>query len=805
MNLFLYQGNNYYNRKIIYATRDLEYMAKGFSRIASIDNVAFIVNDGIATSQVINYDHDELGFGDYVVIYEAGTDAILSRWWVTKNTVTRRGQVMLTLLRDVIADWYNEILTAPAFIRKGAVLSINDPAIFNNETMNFNQIKTSEKFIKDKTKCGWYVGYLSKSVGSQSIQIPRESVTVGYKYDSIEQYPYYNYSATNPFICNYDKVIHNFFCYDSTYHSTQNYCVGFDNTSSPVYPTISGYHQTDYIGVSAVKSLSIPDRGFKMRGDDIDNIKNNRIFEEARKLGKWNEYSCYITGAHTEEESSHFRNTQNNIVIKVGDALKKVTLNYGTTSKTVDANNDSQYAEQMFALASALGFNTNTTEGKVSSITFEAKTIYVTITDVDESAGTYVIPGNRAHTNGVPYDIFAIPAGAITLQTGHNGKTSPSLSQKLVASIITGLVGGDSAQLYDVQYLPYCPLDDIYLYDERIDNSSDKLGNTEDQTNYTIVELAEDSSNWTVVIYSSESNINKNIYSAKVNMPTDVEEFKVSNECDMYRLCSPNYNGQFEFSATKNGGISGWNLSLSFKPYMPYIKVSPIFNKLYGSDFDDARGLICGGDFSVSQTDEAWKSYELQNKNYQVMFDRQIQNMEVNNSVQRTKEVFSAIAGTVQGGVTGGMAGSKAGIGGAVAGAAAGTVLSGIAGIYDIELNDKLRAEAIDYAKDQFGYNLQNIKALPYSLTKVGSQNSNYKIWPFLEYYTCTDVEKNAIKNKLKWNGYTIERIGNISAFLRPEDETFIQAKLIRLEAINAGNNITNVINVELQTGVYFT
>ena len=74
---------------------------------------------------------------------------------------------------------------------------------------------------------------------------------------------------------------------------------------------------------------------------------------------------------------------------------------------------------------------------------------------------------------------------------------------------------------------------------------------------------------------------------------------KLSNELDLYRLCSPNYNGQFEFSVAKNNGVSLFNVDMTLRPFNPYIHVNPAFDSLYGRDFDDARGLICNGDFSL--------------------------------------------------------------------------------------------------------------------------------------------------------------------------------------------------------------
>ena len=440
--------------------------------------------------------------------------------------------------------------------------------------------------------------------------------------------------------------------------------------------------------------------------------------------------------------------------------------------------------------------------GNTTAINYTAVAYSVSFEDVDETSYSYTIPAARRHTDDVPYDVFAIPSGLVKV-AGTPYYSNPLLAKKLITAITTDLVSGEgNVELFDVQFLPYCPLSDDYLADEEILTSS--LKNTTDIKDYSLITVAP--TNWTIIVYASSSGFNKIITENPIPVPSKPISFKVANETEFYRLCSPNYNGQFEFSATKNGGVSVWNITFLYKPYTPYIKVAPKFGRLYGGNFGDARGLICGGDFALPQTNNAWRQYELENKNYQVMFDRQIQNMEVNNSVQRELEKWNIGTGAIQGAAGGAMVGSMIGGGyGAVAGAIVGGVASGLGGAIDRRLNETLRKEAINYAQDQFGYNLQNIKALPYSLTKIGSQNEDYKIWPFVEKYTCTETEKAALRDKLKWNGYTIERIGKITNFLNPDDETFIQGTLIRLDTINEDSHIVDVINTELQRGVYMT
>src|SRR5574344_1391234 len=80
-------------------------------------------------------------------------------------------------------------------------------------------------------------------------------------------------------------------------------------------------------------------------------------------------------------------------------------------------------------------------------------------------------------------------------------------------------------------------------------------------------------------------------------------------------------------------------------------------------------------------------------------------------------------------------------------------------------MSDKLRDEQINLKKDLFNYNLQNIQALPQSVSKTAAFNINSKYVPFLEKYTCTEEEKNALRDKLKWQGMTVMRTGQIQDY----------------------------------------
>lgn len=278
---------------------------------------------------------------------------------------------------------------------------------------------------------------------------------------------------------------------------------------------------------------------------------------------------------------------------------------------------------------------------------------------------------------------------------------------------------------------------------------------------------------------------------------------KIDNECNSYRLVSPNYQGEFEFSPVKNGGVDRFNVDCTYKPYNPYIHVNPDFGGLYGDDFNDSRGLICQGDFTVGMISDAFTNYELQNKNYQQIFNRQIQNMDVSNEIARQEQGFKSISGTITGGLTGGVAGGMAGgVYGAIAGAAVGTVTGAVGGIADYYNLDKQLKENKNYAVDMYNFNLQNIKALPYTMTRCTALTYNNKLFPFIESYSCTDEEKAAFIGKLTYDGMTVNVVGEIQDYTDMEGR-MIKGQVIRLPNNNKDSHMAKEIYDELLKGVY--
>ena len=238
-------------------------------------------------------------------------------------------------------------------------------------------------------------------------------------------------------------------------------------------------------------------------------------------------------------------------------------------------------------------------------------------------------------------------------------------------------------------------------------------------------------------------------------------------------------------------------------PYNPYIHISPTFDGLYGQDYGDSRGLICQGDFSLASVSDAWVQYQIQNKNYQNIFNREIAQMDKTRNYERIEESISAVAGSFQTSAQGFMVGGGWG-------AAIGGTLGLAAGIGDVAISESRYQANKAYKKDIFNLQLDNVKALPYSLSKTTAFTVNNKIFPIVEYYTASYEEKDIFAETIAATGMTCNSLGQIVNYINNswsynniKDRGYIEADIIYID-IEDDTHLANAISEELQKGVYF-
>lgn len=405
-------------------------------------------------------------------------------------------------------------------------------------------------------------------------------------------------------------------------------------------------------------------------------------------------------------------------------------------------------------------------------------------------------------TSDAPYCVFYMPYGYFKFG---NIEQTLALSKDAAQAISKKFSSGGI--LLDLQILPYCPdqgiitghgtgnIPTLSIPIKKGDTISGYLGITTSNNVYGTV--------WQYT-RSSTGSWTGNEYKYKVN------NIKQESSTTFCRLVSPNGNGVFEFDPAKmvyaDGETKGFKFTMTLMPYQPYIKVEPEnFGRLYGTDFNDTRGLICGGDFSMPQISDSWSAYQINNKNYQNMFNRQIESLDLQQSIQEKQELVSAITGTIGAAVQGGTTGALLGGGvGAAIGAGVGAIASGVGAGFDAYYNKQLRADQRSAVIDQHNYQIGNIQALPYAVTKATNFNAEQPVIPYLEIYSCTEQEVEYLKKYLSLYGYTINRIGRLYDYVKANNElTYLQGVIIRLTGVTDDSHYLAVIADEVKQGFY--
>lgn len=808
MTVYLLKYNNYYNRIIKRWSSINELLSRDdVEELGVFQNVNFNPRDGVATDLTLNYD-GSTETANYLVVEDASTNTATG-WFIIDGNYIRLGQYQLTLRRDLVNDLWYDLAQSPVFVEK-ATLPTNNPLIFNRENMTYNQIKKSEYLLRDNTTMPWIVGYMAKSLRDTSAEgepvldtptvrfpLPK-GVSGDSEYAKIEDYPFYQYSNLSPNPTDYkvfsscDYILHAY-KQEGVLNNYRQYAFSWKEDGSQRVSPLPGLSSIGNYCYKSNNIISAGEHGWKAKSA-IDNASSFSI-EGHFKSYDWK--APVISGYTTEIEQTN-QLPPSGKQFTAGGITYTITYTYeGTGTAKYPVSLVDTVGMKMSGLANKLStFLTTTTTGEPLGeieITYTKYSINIT---ADKDASNYVdivISNERPHSD-TEYDIFCIPYGE--LKWGEKSTTSAIYGYRLAMEIMKQF----GSQVYDLQLLPYCPA------------PQNRFSKEEDQIIYSPAEgdIQVGPTNDTSVALTGIIWVQNGDFSFTITAPQNAHlealssaiDMKIENETSIHRLTSPNYNGVFEFSAQKNGGVSSFDIDCSYKPFQPYVRISPTFGGLYGEDFNDARGLILGGDFSLPQTQDNWVQYQLQNKNYQVMFDRQINNMDANNAIQREREQWQVIAGTASAIATGAVGGSSAGIAGGIAGGFVGGLASSWAGAQDIRLAEQARSEARDYTMDQFGYQLGNIQAQPISITKVSAFNPNNKLFPILEYYSATDTEKEALRQKLYYNGMTVMTIGTIPQYLQTEP-SYIKGKLIRFANDREDFHIVNALADELYQGVF--
>lgn len=806
MTLYLLKYNNYYNR-ILKTEKSLnDYLA--YLEFEAT-NYNFNPGDGITTAIELGSMTPYNGTANYCLVVDKNGE-IVSRWFVMEQGRIRGGQYGLTIRRDLIADYYDDWYDVPAYIERG-YLDIDDPFIFAKDNTDFNQIKKQEVLLKDPTECPWVVGYIEAPKPEDSpidVEYGINDMTVDYSTTTLANWDYKSYTSTPYKLFSRAKLA---------------YRLGWDDGDQTVYISLDTSTKT---GTVAVDEDTETDGAFLVESEDyFTPIKDALVYSASNN---WDTLEDAVVQQYSVYDDTskylEIKNLHNKILLITNEpvtgggtraAYYRITVKELFNQKTPSTSMSpaSRLGVMMNQMLGQAKVSVNATYDTSKSITGTAndesfniiyyyKSIGITLTEINPTAGlNFKIPRTRKTLRDAPYCMFCMPYSDTYQYTDVNmgnitRKTANKTNALSLASAISASLG---AKLYDIQLLPFCPITKVREF-----GTECWISTMKPDVDFTLIDQAQQIMFWAdTSIGSFDIQYNYPIYDV-----ADSIEFKVNAETKFVRLCSPNYSGVFEFSPHKNGGIAYFNVDYQYKPWSPYIHINPNFGGLYGEDFNDGRGLILGGDFSLTTLSDAWTNYQIQNKNYELIFKSQIELMESQNKIARDQDIVNAITGTVGGAISGVTAGALVGgKSGAVGLGIAGSISSAIGGGFDVYYNNQLRKKNLEYTEEQHELALGNIKALPDTLTKISAINNNNKLFPFLEIYEATPEEMEAYRTKIIYDGMTINRIGTMKDTIQNKPTTinlgFFKAQVIRPSDIMEDYHLANELAVEISKGVY--
>lgn len=790
-----------------------------------------------------------------------------SRWFIIDSTLVRGNQYEFTVRRDIWVDHFDLCMNSTYFIERGYVQPSND-LIFNNEQQQFSQIKKSQTPLYDETGCPWIVGYLPKKINKSAETTIKSIVrpdSADYVVSDITLWDYYQYVTTNPdheYV--YSDNIEDAFRFmiqlpikNITGQGT-SYQMGYFGYSLKEKTTYGA--DVHDMKLLYPNTFTEQETGFgyfertqAQWDDDVSdknwyntNYSNLNSYIQILNRTILNNQVGHFSGSNYTNALAQFRSAYNidvNTFNYIENNLNGKTIKDTSTGKVYaisltdrvidkleyptgfDQTNLKNYIRSMLSLnygssysPTMYGYVVNTKDSNDNDqikCIWKVKQIQINLTEVgnaktylpqDDTESDGIITTYRNHLVDQVYDMFAIPYGPLEVKDGADTYTCNKDIGLAIAQAFVTTLGSDV--VYDLQMLPYCPVREYIQSDGTFDIT------TSDNTKVRPIYFGDNLIPINYVFYCTNSKIDNITLMHKVNdawTPYSVEitDTKLQYNTEMYRLSSPNFASSFEFNAAQNGGVNSFKFSATYKPYNPYIRVRPEFGRMFGEDFRDGRGLIIQGDFSIPTMSNAWVNYELQNKNYLNSFNREIQSMNLQNKIASENDIWQAVAGSVQGTASGAVAGGMVGGGyGAIAGAVIGGVSSVAGGIRDIENNRKLRNDAISKAKTLFNYQMDNIKALPDTIRNVGALTIDNVLVPVLEFYQASDDEIDTFNKKMQYYGMTVMKVGTISEYINPNEETFVQGELLRLlppQGVNteADNHLAEEISNELQKGLY--
>ena len=784
--VYLLKYNNYCNRIMKRESSYTDYLGASNANVVALieDMLNWNPNDGVTASIKTPVDTSfDAREPDYCICVDSYGN-IDSRWFVIENIRTRKGQYICNLKRDVFAEAWDDLMQASCNIDR-AILLNEDPLIFNPEPITVNRIIHNEDPIKDKTGVPWIVFYSAeKPAGQTNVDLEKRYYDVST--DNLNAWKTQKQISFLPNDLGSIQVNLKWIANQYRYGHLHLIPNGLDASDDPGATAIIGqgiWKLTDPTGVDNDAILSAFKTQFTLKSaQDAAEI----IALDGKTIYDTSASKYYMIHASASTVSAN----QAAVAVSGSDTFE------WAVDTVADCSNHPNYVPATNNIVTI----------------YQYSTVIISFTELSSpTAIDFEVPQNSCRPNDAPYYIWCMPYGEIEMEvtagTPSETKTVKS-NAKLNFAIANYFANKNTSDTtFDVQILPFCPLPDEFI------NSTDGhiIVADESITDHNTIVNHGGSTTLGYIFACPAATFTRQI---KRKFYPYFPSYKMSDICNVDRLYAPNYSASFEFSPARNNGIEGFNVRCTYMPVQPYIRIAPIWGGLYGNEnFDkDPRGLICGGNYSIARLNDAWVQYQEQNKNFEAIFNREIQHMDVQRKYERASQIGGAIAGTITGAAAGAATGTFVGGGvGAAVGGVVGGVGAAVTGAADVVHAEKLFQESKSYATDMHFMQLGNVQALPRSLAKTTAFNVDNRLFPILATYLPTENEVNMVDEYINTHSM------NVNAFGKPEnyiynryckegstytDRGFISGSIIKIET-TFDTHFVDELNKEFQKGVY--
>lgn len=795
---------------------------------------------------------------NYVMVFN-DDDTFHSSWFITTYQYMLGNGYALTLKRDLLSGYIYNVLGNYGLLKRGPIAPNRKTVFqFSPENISVNKIKQTEIPIRDQFgDTQWLLLYwtTNKMDGTEGNKVEAEIKTdppvANINVSDITNWEYYNYIDT-PLVLegNYSKP---FFRYNrkfrgSSYDGESNKIITEKWTVDPD-PFLLGSSVSIPSGTLTSRE-AITDPSTQYRNDPIlsvgatisDRIKHKSkdiFFPSTSKYrvalqGIINNFT--VTSIPSEAAKAEAILSMNGMTIKDGTSgkyyrisaiqntnilndLESVvsTIRHNTTGPELTKWGDlglyfkeefqktyDGYAnDYWYAFNSGTGSWPVTASAEFIELGFnrsDATYVQFSLDELVPEGTTTFEMVSATKAGDEPFRILAIPVSDSVRCITPDGERMLNSSYAFhLASTLAAKYSGSAGGLYDVQLVPYAPSNELL---------STLTGGKIDYTLYTGFKWIWNNSSIALPVFSIGTNNRQ--FQIELDNPITVSDYKLDRITKEVKLVSPSGKSVYDFSVAMNDGLEGFDIDMTFKPVNTMIHINPWFKWLYGSDFNDLRGLIISEDISMTQTSDAWENYKLQNLNYENSFNAQQEadrsRLNITDKYadkQNTLNTVNGIGSGLMKTVIAGVVGSPVAAIGAGISAAAGIATTNIQHANEKAQRSEMLTHDQDIAKRQFAMQMENIQALPQNLSKTSGFTILNKKHPFLELYDVSAEERTSIDIYFKFNGKNLNVMGNLSDYVNiNEDFDYIEFAPYTSN-IFSNMNINNELNTILSNGVY--